>query len=36
MIASRTWRIGIAGLGTVGAGLLDFLSGRPEFAPAAG
>ena len=35
-MTSRTWRIGIAGLGTVGAGLLDFLSDRPEFAPAGG
>ena len=35
-MTSRTWRIGVAGLGTVGAGLLDFLSDRPEFAPAAG
>ncbi len=30
------WRIGVAGLGTVGAGLLTFLSDRPDFAPAAG
>lgn len=35
-MASRTWRVGIAGLGTVGAGLLEFLSDRPDFAPAAG
>lgn len=33
---SRTWRIGVAGLGTVGAGLLNFLSERPGFAPAGG
>ncbi|WP_411288156.1 homoserine dehydrogenase [Phenylobacterium sp.] len=33
---SRTWRIGVAGLGTVGAGLLKFLSERPGFAPAGG
>ena len=31
---SRTeWRIGIAGLGTVGAGLLTFLGERPGFSP---
>ena len=35
-MASRTWRIGVAGLGTVGAGLLDILADRPDFAPAAG
>jgi len=29
-----TWRIGVAGLGTVGAGLLTFLDERPGFAPA--
>jgi homoserine dehydrogenase len=29
----RTWRIGVAGLGTVGAGLLKFLSEAPGFAP---
>jgi len=28
------WRVGVAGLGTVGAGLLNFLSERPGFAPA--
>jgi len=32
----RTWKIGVAGLGTVGAGLLNFLSERPGFAPAGG
>lgn len=32
----KTWRIGVAGLGTVGAGLLNFLSDRPDFAPADG
>lgn len=32
----KTWRIGVAGLGTVGAGLLNFLSERPDFAPADG
>jgi homoserine dehydrogenase len=31
-----TWRIGVAGLGTVGTGLLKFLSERPAFAPAGG
>jgi homoserine dehydrogenase len=35
-MTDRTWRIGIAGLGTVGAGLLNFLSERPAFAPAGG
>ena len=33
---SKTWRIGVAGLGTVGAGLLNFLSDEPGFAPASG
>ena len=34
---SRTdWRIGIAGLGTVGAGLLTFLGERPGFSPTGG
>lgn len=33
---SKTWRIGVAGLGTVGAGLLKFLDERPGFAPAGG
>ena len=32
----KTWRIGVAGLGTVGAGLLKFLNEAPEFAPAGG
>ena len=35
-MANRTLRIGIAGLGTVGGGLLNFLSERPDFAPAGG
>ena len=35
-MSPRTWRVGVAGLGTVGAGLLNFLSERPEFAPAGG
>ncbi|MDE2486266.1 MAG: homoserine dehydrogenase, partial [Alphaproteobacteria bacterium] len=36
MTGAKTWRIGVAGLGTVGAGLLNFLAERPEFAPAGG
>ncbi|HEX5775415.1 MAG TPA: homoserine dehydrogenase, partial [Caulobacteraceae bacterium] len=28
------WRVGVAGLGTVGGGLLQFLTERPDFAPA--
>jgi homoserine dehydrogenase len=32
--ARKTWRIGVAGLGTVGAGLLTFISEQPDFAPA--
>jgi len=32
----KPWRVGVAGLGTVGAGLLSFLSERPDFAPAGG
>jgi homoserine dehydrogenase len=36
MTAAKTWRVGVAGLGTVGAGLLTFLSERPAFAPAGG
>ncbi len=35
-MTQKEWRIGVAGLGTVGAGLLNFLSERPEFAPAGG
>jgi homoserine dehydrogenase len=35
-MAKDTWRIGVAGLGTVGAGLLNFLAERPNFAPAGG
>ena len=34
--AQRTWRIGVAGLGTVGGGLLGFLAERPLYAPAGG
>jgi homoserine dehydrogenase len=33
-MAKKTLRVGIAGLGTVGGGLLNFLSDRPDFAPA--
>ena len=36
MSEPKTWRIGVAGLGTVGAGLLNFLAERPGFAPAGG
>ncbi len=32
----KTWRVGVAGLGTVGGGLLKFLAERPGFAPAGG
>jgi homoserine dehydrogenase len=32
----KTSRVGVAGLGTVGAGLLTFLSEHPDFAPAGG
>ncbi|MCI3133073.1 homoserine dehydrogenase [Phenylobacterium aquaticum] len=35
-MSGKTWRIGVAGLGTVGTGLLNFLSDRPGFAPAGG
>ena len=28
------WRVGVAGLGTVGGGLVKFLAERPDFAPA--
>lgn len=33
-MTQKTWRIGVAGLGTVGGGLLEFLLERPDFAPA--
>lgn len=36
MSEQKVWRIGVAGLGTVGGGLLNFLSDRPDFAPAGG
>jgi homoserine dehydrogenase len=32
----KPWSVGVAGLGTVGAGLLSFLDGNPAFAPAGG
>ena len=35
-MSQNIWRIGVAGLGTVGAGLLQFLGDRPDFAPAGG
>jgi len=35
-MAEKTWRLGVAGLGTVGAGLLKFLGEHPDFAPAGG
>jgi homoserine dehydrogenase len=35
-MAEKTWRIGVAGLGTVGAGLLRLLAEGPDFAPAGG
>ena len=35
-MTGKNWRIGVAGLGTVGGGLLNFLSDRPGFAPAGG
>ncbi len=35
-MTEKTWRLGVAGLGTVGAGLLKFLSEHPGFAPAGG
>ncbi|MDZ4373196.1 MAG: homoserine dehydrogenase [Phenylobacterium sp.] len=36
MSEQKTWRLGVAGLGTVGSGLLTFLAERPDFAPAGG
>ena len=35
-MAEKVWRIGVAGLGTVGGGLVKFLAERPAFAPAGG
>jgi homoserine dehydrogenase len=34
--AKTDWKVGVAGLGTVGSGLLKFLAERPGFAPAGG
>jgi len=33
-MAKALWRVGVAGLGTVGGGLVKFLAERPGFAPA--
>jgi homoserine dehydrogenase len=33
---NKVWRIGVAGLGTVGGGVVKFLAERPDFAPAGG
>ena len=33
---NKTWRLGVAGLGTVGGGLVKFLAEAPLFAPAGG
>jgi homoserine dehydrogenase len=35
-MTQKTWRVGVAGLGTVGGGLLQFLAEQPDFAPAGG
>ena len=35
-MTQKEWRLGVAGLGTVGAGLLNFVSDQPDFAPAGG
>ncbi|MFC3070107.1 homoserine dehydrogenase [Phenylobacterium soli] len=35
-MTDKVWRIGVAGLGTVGTGLLKFIAERPDFAPAGG
>jgi len=35
-MTSNFCRLGVAGLGTVGAGLLNFIAERPDFAPAGG
>lgn len=35
-MSNTDWRIGIAGLGTVGAGLLEFLAEKPGFSPTGG
>jgi homoserine dehydrogenase len=33
-MTQKTWRVGVAGLGTVGGGLIKFLTERPDYAPA--
>ncbi|MBV9508846.1 MAG: homoserine dehydrogenase, partial [Caulobacteraceae bacterium] len=33
-MGKQQWRVGVAGLGTVGGGLIKFLAERPDFAPA--
>jgi homoserine dehydrogenase len=35
-MSGRTWRIGVAGLGTVGAGLLNLIAEQPGFSPTGG
>jgi homoserine dehydrogenase len=35
-MTDKTWRIGVAGLGNVGSGVISFLGDRPDFAPAGG
>ncbi|HEX4742217.1 MAG TPA: homoserine dehydrogenase [Caulobacteraceae bacterium] len=35
-MTERTWRVGVAGLGTVGAGFVRLLQEAPHFAPAGG
>jgi homoserine dehydrogenase len=35
-MTQKTWRVGVAGLGTVGGGLIKFLAERPDYAPAGG
>jgi homoserine dehydrogenase len=35
-MGGKIWRLGVAGLGTVGQGLVRLVEGRPDFAPAGG
>jgi homoserine dehydrogenase len=35
-MTGKVWRIGVAGLGTVGTGLIKFIQERPDFAPVGG
>lgn len=35
-MSRKVWKVGVAGLGTVGGGLLEFLEQKPDFAPAGG